>query len=203
MTSITTTPVTPHQETRRFRNDIATEQATGFQQAAVSMPVQTAPTVTPASSRAQDAFLSKVFDVLHKMGTTTTAPVVPSFDAEDLRDVVARIDAGADGEVTSAAFVAARPDDVSEDDAARLFASLDGEGRGVVDIGNLISALGSYASASDPGTDRSGTLTDLSAALGVDRDQFLASMPQTGTPDEAVKSLLRLLGGKPDGGDQA
>lgn len=199
MTSITTTPVTQHQQTSRLRTDIATEQASGIPEGAGAVSLPMTPTVKPALSRAQDAFLSKVFDVLHKMGGAAAAPIAPSFDAEDLRGVVAKIDAGAEGEVTSAAFIAARPDHVSEDDAARLFASLDGEGRGVVAVGSLIGALSSSAPASD-GSD---PLADLSGALGVDRDQFLASMPQTETPDEAVKSLLRLLGGKPDGGDQA
>lgn len=55
-----------------------------------------------------------------------TEPPAPPSSA----DMFADIDADGDGSVTQAEFVAARPDDVSEEEATAFFASLDAEGTG-------------------------------------------------------------------------
>jgi len=55
-----------------------------------------------------------------------TEPPAPPSSA----DMFADTDADGDGSVTEAEFVAARPDDVSEEQAAAFFASLDTEGAG-------------------------------------------------------------------------
>ena len=200
MTSISTTPVTPHQQANRVRPDLTTETAPAAQPVVQARAATSPSVISSASSPAQDGFLSKVFDILHKMGGETVAPVAPSLDAEDLQAVVSRIDTDGDGKVTSAEFVAARPDHITEEEAASLFSSIDTEGRGVLDVASLKSALS--AQGPDEDVDTAAAL-DIEGYTGVDRQQFLASMPKTESPDDAVKSLLRLLGGKDEGGTQA
>lgn len=199
MTSITTTPVSPRQKTEQVRPDMTANTAAPIEPMLASR-AQVSPTVTSsASSPAMDGFLSKVFDILHKMNGNGLPPVTPSLDGEDLQAVVARVGGDRGGLVTSAEFVAARPEHISEEDAVRLFASIDTRGDGAVALDRLTAALGS------PAADETSALAALSIEgdIGVNREQFLASMPLTESPDDAVKSLLRLLGGKPDGENQA
>lgn len=55
-------------------------------------------------------------------------------------DMFASMDADEDGKVTEAEFVAARPEEVSEEDAAALFASFDEEGTGSLTEAQLAEA---------------------------------------------------------------
>lgn len=192
MTSITTTPVTPRPQTGRIRADMSPDTTTPVQPLVPARATGGAGMVSGVSSAAQDGFLSKVFDILHKMNGDA-APIAPTLDAEDLQAVVSRIDADGDGKVTSAEFVAARPEHISEDEAASLFSSIDTEGRGVLDVSRLTSAFAAQPAAEDANAVAS---LDVEGDLGVDRAAFLASMPHPESPDDAVKTLLRLLGGK-------
>lgn len=200
MTSITTTPVSPRQKTEQVRSDISANTAAPIEPL-LATKSQASPTViSSASSPAMDGFLSKVFDILHKMNGNGLAPVTPSLDGEDLQAMLARVGGDRAGLVTSAEFVAARPEHISEDDAVRLFASIDIRGEGAVALDRLTSALASPAVS-----DETSSLAALGIEgdIGVNREQFLASMPLTESPDDAVKSLLRLLGGKADDEAQA
>jgi hypothetical protein len=193
MTSISTPPITPHQPTSRLRSEIAAEVPVPIEPMRPTKSQAAPSVVTSASLPGQDAFLSKVFDILHKMQGPDAGSAAPVLDGEDLEAMVGRIDADGDGRVTSAEFVAARPEHVSEEDAARLFASLDTQGEGVLALNRLTSVLGE----TDPGVEPSPLASlDPERDMGVDREQFLASMQDTGTPDDAVATLLRLLGGR-------
>lgn len=55
-------------------------------------------------------------------------------------DKFSKMDTDADGKLTEAEFVAARPEDVSEEDAASLFASFDEEGTGSITEAQLAEA---------------------------------------------------------------
>ncbi|NKN37954.1 hypothetical protein HFC70_16505 [Agrobacterium sp. a22-2] len=55
-------------------------------------------------------------------------------------DMFSNMDTDEDGKVTEAEFVAARPEDVSEEDAASLFASFDEEGTGSLTEAQLAEA---------------------------------------------------------------
>lgn len=62
-------------------------------------------------------------------------------DRQSAADLFARIDADGDGKVTEAEFIAARPEDMSEDDATALFAKLDGEGTGSLTEDQFVTAM--------------------------------------------------------------
>lgn len=57
------------------------------------------------------------------------------------KDIFAAIDTDGDGAVTQAEFVAARPDDMSEEDATALFADLDTEGAGSLGESQFVAAM--------------------------------------------------------------
>lgn len=62
-------------------------------------------------------------------------------DRPSAADLFARIDADGDGKVTEAEFIAARPEDMSEEDATALFATLDGEGTGSLTQAQFVDAM--------------------------------------------------------------
>lgn len=55
-----------------------------------------------------------------------------SFGGSSAADLYAEMDTDSDGSVTEAEFVAARPDDVGEDDATKLFDTIDTEDTGAI-----------------------------------------------------------------------
>ena len=62
-------------------------------------------------------------------------------DRQSAADLFAKIDVDGDGKVTEAEFIAARPEDMSEDDATALFAKLDGEGTGSLTEDQFVTAM--------------------------------------------------------------
>lgn len=62
-------------------------------------------------------------------------------DRPSAADLFAKIDADQDGKVTEAEFVAARPEDMSKEDATALFAELDGEGTGSLTQSQFVDAM--------------------------------------------------------------
>ena len=62
-------------------------------------------------------------------------------DRPSAADLFASIDADGDGKVTEAEFIAARPEDMSEEDATALFATLDGEGTGSLTQAQFVDAM--------------------------------------------------------------
>ncbi len=62
-------------------------------------------------------------------------------DRPSAADLFAKIDTDGDGKVTEAEFVAARPEDMSEEEATSLFAELDGEGTGSLTQSQFVDAM--------------------------------------------------------------
>ena len=62
-------------------------------------------------------------------------------DRQSAADLFAKIDVDGDGKVTEAEFTAARPEDMSEDDATALFARLNGEGTGSLTEDQFVTAM--------------------------------------------------------------
>ncbi len=116
--------------------------------------------------------------------------------ADPLAKLVDQIDTDHDGKVTREEFVAARPEDVSKDEADAFFAELDQDGKGSISVKDLIAALQKQLEHSDDSQS-----ADPLAVLGFDPDGTedtgelpeLKPMPMPKQPDEDVSSLLALL----------
>ncbi len=81
-------------------------------------------TTQTTSDKWSGEMMAMMLDIMQQ--SQGTEPPAPPSSA----DMFADIDADGDGSVTQAEFVAARPDDVSEEEATAFFASLDTEGTG-------------------------------------------------------------------------
>ncbi|HXV29642.1 MAG TPA: EF-hand domain-containing protein [Sinorhizobium sp.] len=117
----------------------------------------------------------------------------PQGGPPSVADIYADIDADGDGGVTEAEFVAARPDDVSEEDAAALFATIDTEGTGSIteeQFANSMPGPGGpppggmppQAMSSEEAYDALDTNEDGVVSL----DEFLAGRPEDVTEEQAT-----------------
>ncbi len=116
----------------------------------------------------------------------------------NIEDMLASLDTDEDGQISRDEFVQGRPDEVSEEQAASLFDSMDSEGQGSMSIDDLSTAMaqnrppmgpppsGGSASSSDS------TIEDLLASLDTDedgqisRDEFVQGRPDDLSEEQAA-----------------
>ncbi|MGR9138644.1 EF-hand domain-containing protein (plasmid) [Rhizobium leguminosarum] len=109
---------------------------------------------------------------------------------------VAQLDSDGDGYVSKAEFVAARPSDVSEDQAGTLFDSFDGEGSGSLSVDALTEAMSAQQSERAEGPpppppsdddDLASLLSDLDTDGDglVSKAEFVASRPSDVSEEQA------------------
>lgn len=112
-----------------------------------------------------------------------------------IADIYADMDADGDGKVTEAEFVAARPDDVSEDGAKGLFASIDTEGSGSIteeQFADSIKRHGGPQGGPPPGGGDAASTDEIYDALDTNKDgvvseeEFLAAHPADVTDEQAA-----------------
>lgn len=141
--------------------------------------------------------LSQLMTVLmNAQGQSSQSTQDADEDGTSPADRVAAMDSDGDGMVTQAEFVAARPDDVSEEQASSLFASFDSEDAGTLSVDALSEAMAQGPGQaprgppppSDEGDD---TLSSLFSTLDSDGDgvisqeEFLAARPDDVSEDQA------------------
>ena len=100
---------------------------------------------------------------------------------------VAQLDSDGDGYVSKAEFVAARPSDVSEDQAGTLFDSFDSEGSGSLSVDALTEAMSAQQSERPEGPPPS-----------ADDDQFASLLSDLDTDGDGLVTLDEFMAGKPD-----
>lgn len=100
---------------------------------------------------------------------------------------VAQLDSDGDGYVSKAEFVAARPSDVSEDQARTLFDSFDSEGSGSLSVDALTEAMSAQQSERPEGPPPS-----------ADDDQFASLLSDLDTDGDGLVTLDEFMAGKPD-----
>ncbi|NKL53884.1 EF-hand domain-containing protein [Rhizobium leguminosarum] len=100
---------------------------------------------------------------------------------------VAQLDSDGDGCVTKAEFVAARPSDVTEDQANTLFGSFDSESTGSLSVDVLAEAMSAQQSQRPGGDDLASLLSDLDTDGdgSISKDEFVAGRPSDVTEDQA------------------
>ncbi|CAK11779.1 EF-hand domain-containing protein [Rhizobium johnstonii] len=100
---------------------------------------------------------------------------------------VAQLDSDGDGYVTKAEFVAARPSDVTEDQANTLFGSFDSESTGSLSVDVLAEAMSAQQSQRPGGDDLASLLSDLDTDGdgSISKDEFVAGRPSDVTEDQA------------------
>ncbi|MCW1412778.1 EF-hand domain-containing protein [Rhizobium sp. 1AS11] len=100
---------------------------------------------------------------------------------------VAQLDSDGDGYVTKAEFVAARPSDVTEDQATTLFDSFDSESTGSLSVDVLAEAMSAQQSQRPGGDDLASLLSDLDTDGdgSISKDEFVAGRPSDVTDDQA------------------
>ncbi|MBY5322850.1 EF-hand domain-containing protein [Rhizobium leguminosarum] len=100
---------------------------------------------------------------------------------------VAQLDSDGDGYVTKAEFVAARPSDVTEDQANTLFGSFDSESTGSLSVDVLAEAMSAQQSQRPGGDDLASLLSDLDTDGdgSISKDEFVAGRPFDVTEDQA------------------
>ncbi|UIK22072.1 EF-hand domain-containing protein [Rhizobium leguminosarum] len=100
---------------------------------------------------------------------------------------VAQLDSDGDGYVSKAEFVAARPSDVTEDQANTLFGSFDSESTGSLSVDVLAEAMSAQQSQRPGGDDLASLLSDLDTDGdgSISKDEFVAGRPSDVTEDQA------------------
>ncbi|SCW89043.1 Ca2+-binding protein, EF-hand superfamily [Rhizobium mongolense subsp. loessense] len=114
-------------------------------------------------------------------------------DCQSAADAVASMDSDGDGIITASEFVAAKPSDVTENQASTLFASLDTENTGAPSADALSEAMSTGKGARPTGQAFGGEegLSSLFSALDTDGDgvitqeEFATGRPDSVTEDEA------------------
>ena len=99
---------------------------------------------------------------------------------------ISELDADGDGYVSKTEFVAGRPSDVSEDQAATLFDSFDSESTGSLSVDALTQAMSAQQSGG-PGKPQPAT-----------DDQFASLLSDLDTNGDGLVSLDEFMAGKPD-----
>lgn len=212
MTSISSTTATHHHKHHKVKPPV---QGDGAASASSTVDALAGASGTPdsgsgsgssQSSVSIDKLLSQVIDLLQKLQASSASDSSEDGDGEDggVEGMVAAMDTNQDGIVTSAEFVAARPSDVSEDQAARLFQSFDTAGSGSLSVADLSEAM--RRDRGRPPAEQPGGSNDLFSALDTDkdgtvsRDELNAGLQRAQAPrEDDITALLRLLGGKDDG----
>jgi Ca2+-binding EF-hand superfamily protein len=100
---------------------------------------------------------------------------------------VAQLDSDGDGYVSKAEFVAARPSDVTEDQAGTLFDSFDSEGSGSLSVDTRTEAMSAQQSKRPEGPPPS-----------ADDDQFASLLSDLDTDGDGLVTLDEFMAGKPD-----
>ncbi|MGO8095505.1 EF-hand domain-containing protein [Rhizobium leguminosarum] len=100
---------------------------------------------------------------------------------------VAQLDSDGDGYVSKAEFAAARPSDVTEDQANTLFDSFDSESTGSLSVDALAEAMSAQQSQRPGGGDLASLLSDLDTDGdgSISKDEFVAGRPSDVTEDQA------------------
>ncbi|WP_431324388.1 EF-hand domain-containing protein [Rhizobium sp. YTU87027] len=155
-----------------------------------------------ASIDSAQKLLSQLMSMLMSMqqGQTTSGGDQPGTDtAQD--DRVTSMDTDGDGQVSMAEFVAARPSDVSEDQATSLFNSFDTEGSGSLTVDQLQEAMSANAppmgagpppARSSSSSSSDGSSSDLFTSLDTDGDgvvsqeEFVAGRPSDVSEEQAA-----------------
>ena len=135
-----------------------------------------------------------------------------AFGGASAADLYAEMDADDDGSVTAAEFIAARPEDVSEDDARALYATIDTEGSGSITEEQFAEAMpgpGGPPPAGAALAGGNGTAQEVFDSLDanqdgvVSSDEFLAAFPggfdvaglrESSTGIDEILSLLNMTG---------
>jgi Ca2+-binding EF-hand superfamily protein len=102
---------------------------------------------------------------------------------------VAQLDSDGDGYVSKAEFVAARPSDVSEDEAGTLFNSFDSEGSGSLSVDALTEAMSAQRSERPEGPPPSADDDD---------DQFASLLSDLDTDGDGLVTLDEFMAGESD-----
>jgi len=108
-------------------------------------------------------------------------------------DIIQKMDTNGDGSISKQEFVAARPSDVSENQATSLFDNFDSDGTGSLTEDQLAQAM-SIKNQGGPigGLGGSGDLSDLFTSMDTDGDgevseaEFLAAKPDDVSDDQAT-----------------
>jgi len=124
--------------------------------------------------------------------STSATGGVPS-----ISELYSDMDSDGDGSVSQAEFVAARPDDMSEDDANSLFASIDTEGKGAITEDQFAASMqppagpppggmgGAGGAGGAPSSDEVYDALDTNQDGVVSETEFLAGRPDDVTDSQA------------------
>lgn len=200
MTTISSTTTTSHHKHHRVKPQVQADASAAPTPAADGQGSASGMGGGVASSGVSiDKLLSHVIDLLQKLQATADGKAGEGDDG--LESMVAAMDSDGDGSVSSAEFVAARPADVSEEQAAGLFQSFDTQGAGSLSVQDLAEAM--KRDRGHHGHDRPEGSNDLFSALdtnkdgSVSRDELSAGLQNAQQArDSDITALLRLLGGK-------
>jgi Ca2+-binding EF-hand superfamily protein len=136
-----------------------------------------------------------------------------AFGGNSASDLYAEMDADGDGSVSSAEFVAARPDDVSEENATALFESIDTENTGSITQEQFAAGMrpaggpppggmgGAPASEDEESESETFDAMDTNKDGVVSADELLATLQsnmatfaQTSSTDDSLDKILELFG---------
>ncbi|WP_244598517.1 EF-hand domain-containing protein [Rhizobium tubonense] len=117
----------------------------------------------------------------------------PSDQPTSQADMISAIDTNGDGSISKQEFVAARPSNVSEDQASSLFSSFDSDNTGSLTEAQLAEAMQSHNPPPPPGAkpsddDLSKTFSsmDKDGDGGVSEAEFIAARPSDVSEDQAT-----------------
>ena len=120
-----------------------------------------------------------------------------AFGGNSAADRYAEMDSDGDGSVTAAEFIAARPDDVSEDDAQALYDTIDSEGTGSITEEQFAASMPGPGGPGGPGAPPAGGAGG--GAGGGGTDQASEVFDSLDTNQDGVVSSDEFLAAFPDG----
>ena len=209
MTSISSTTLTHHHKHHKVKPQGQADAPAAAGSATDALSKASGPSDNTGASGSSsgvsiDKLLSNVIDLLQKLQASSQSASADDGDGDQdggLESMVADMDSNKDGTVTSAEFIASRPSDVSEEQAAKLFQSFDTTGTGSLSVADLTEAM--KKDRGHPRPDAPGGSNDLFSALDtngdgtISRDELSAGMQSAASSRDAdITALLRLLGGK-------